>query len=56
MTPPRHEYVVLLGGSHGTAYFVNMGTSSDGTGMHVYIKGSGDNVLTPPVSPLYVLG
>eukprot|EP00604_Paraphysomonas_vestita_P002528 CAMPEP_0174818072 /NCGR_PEP_ID=MMETSP1107-20130205/663_1 /TAXON_ID=36770 /ORGANISM="Paraphysomonas vestita, Strain GFlagA" /LENGTH=622 /DNA_ID=CAMNT_0016029415 /DNA_START=597 /DNA_END=2465 /DNA_ORIENTATION=+ len=42
--PPRHDYVVILGGAHGTPYLVNMGTSEDGTGMHIYIKGTGDKV------------
>lgn len=41
--PPRFDYVVLLGGSHGTPYLVNMGTEGDGTGMKVYIKGTGGN-------------
>ena len=41
---PRHDYVVVLGGSHGTPYLVNMGTNADGTGMHIAIKGTGDQV------------
>jgi hypothetical protein len=47
MNAPRHEYVVVLGGSNGTPYQINMGTAADGTGMHIFIKGLGDNVSLP---------
>jgi hypothetical protein len=50
---PRHEYIVLLGGSHGSPYHVNMGTSADGTGMHVFIKGAAkENVSHYHLHPL----